>query len=183
MNRAKMLHHSDRELVAFALEGNQFAFSQLMLRHRESLCSYIQHQFLLGDSAEDLLLVIFEKAFRKLERYDPSFAFSTWLYAIADNTCIDHVRKKRDSRHEVHYSEVIATASDPESELIALQEAAMLIRNINRLKPIYREPVRLRYLYNYAYAEIASELSLPVNTVKVRLRRAKEILNKWIAQS
>jgi len=179
---------SDRNLVTLALLKNQGAFSHLMQRHKDSLCAYIQHQFSTGDATEDLLLIIFDKAFRKLNSYDAQFAFTTWLYTIADNTCIDFVRKQKTlaqtfRRVSYKYDQHISAPSDPESELIASQEAALLIRYINRLKPIYRDPFRLRYLHNFAYEEIANELSLPANTVKVRLHRAKEILRKWIIQS
>ena len=180
--------HIDRNLVVSALSGNQRAFSQLMYRHQASLRSYIQHQFSPGDAVEDLVSIIFDKAFRKLDSYDPQFAFSTWLYAIADNTCIDYVRKQKVLTHtfrrvSCNGAQSISAPSDPESELIAAQQAALLIHYINRLKPIYRDPMRLRHLNNFAYEEIASELSLPVNTVRVRLYRAKEILSQWIAQS
>jgi len=180
--------HSDYDLVVLALSGNQHAFSQLMMRHQDALYTYIQRQFSTGNATEDLLLIIFDKAFRKLESFDPQFAFSTWLYTIADNTCIDYLRKEKtlartfrhvSQKHDQH----ISAPSDPESELIASQEAALLIHYINRLKPIYREPIRLRYLHQFAYEEIASELNLTVNSVKVRLYRAKEILSKWIIQS
>jgi len=179
--------HSDRDLVTMALSGDQHAISQLMYRYKESLCVYIQHQFSTGEATEDLLFVIFDKVFRKLAHYNPQFAFTTWLYTIADHTCIDYYRKQKTLAHTFRRvsqlsSQNIIAPSDPESELIASQEAALLIHYINRLKPIYREPLRLRYLHNFAYEEIATELALPVNTVKVRLHRAKEILRKWIIQ-
>ena len=135
------------------------------------------------------LLIIFDKAFRNLNRYDPKFAFTTWLYNIADNTCIDYMRKKSTLAHAFqhlypknapHFVEIPAP-SDPESEMIASQEAALLLHYINKLKPIYREAARLRFLHDYAYEEIARELSIPQGTAKVRIHRAKEILAKWIA--
>jgi len=180
--------HSDYDLVVLALTGKQHAFSQLMLRHYDSLNAYILRQFSTGDATEDLLLIIFDKAFRKLDSFDPRFAFTTWLYTIADNTCIDYLRKEKAlartfRRVSQKYDQHITAPSDPESELIASQEAALLIHYINRLKPIYSEPIRLRYLHQFAYEEIASELNLTPNTVKVRLHRAKEILSKWIIQS
>ena len=176
----------DRDLVALALEGKQHAYSQLMQRYKEPLGAYLQHQFLLKNDTEDLVLVVFDKAFRKLKSYDPQFAFSTWLYAIADNSCIDYIRKQkslvRSIRLVAHTAELhdTETSSDPESELIASQKASLLLGSIDRLKPIYREPLRLRYLYGYAYEEIAQELSIPQGTVKARIHRAKEILSKWI---
>jgi len=181
----------DRDLVVLALSGNQQAFSQLMLRHKESLLYYIRRQFSIGEAADDLLLIIFDKAFRKLESYDPQFAFSTWLFSIAEHSCIDHIRKQKAllqslrfmRTHDPNSSELITDQSNPESDMIASQEVAMLLHCINKLKPIYREPARLRFLHDYAYEEIAKELSIPQGTVKTRIHRAKEILAKWITPS
>jgi len=180
---------NDRDLVVLALSGNQQAFSQLMFRHRESLLAYIRRQFSIGEAAEDLLLIIFDKAFCNLDRYDSQYAFTTWLYTIAENSCIDYIRKQKalantfrrvSQKHEPHSSEKVADMSNPESKMIASQEEAMLLHYINKLKPIYREPVRLRFLHDYAYEEIAQELSIPKGTVKTRIYRAKEILAQWI---
>jgi len=179
----------DRDLVVLALSGSQQAFTQLMLRHKESLLSYIRRQFSIGEAADDLLLIIFDKAFRNLERYDPQFAFTTWLYSIAAHSCIDYLRKQKALVHSLRYmhqtheprsSEQMTDPSNPESEMIASQEVAKLLHFINRLKPIYREPARLRFLHDYAYEEIAQELSIPTGTVKTRIHRAKEILAQWI---
>ena len=185
-------HYSDTDLVILALSDNQLAFSHLMQRYKESLGSYIQRQFSVGSAVEDLLLVIFDKAFRNLFSYNPQYAFSTWLYTIADNSCIDYVRKEKalarafrqvSLKFGPHSSENIPATTDPESEMIASQEAALLLHHINRLKSIYREPARLRFLQEYAYEEIARELAIPLGTVRIRIHRAKEILAKWISPS
>ncbi|MDR2586354.1 MAG: RNA polymerase sigma factor [Prevotellaceae bacterium] len=182
----------DRDLVAFALEGSQYAYSLLMLRHKGALKSYIQHHFSLGDEAEELILVIFGKAFSKLDSYNPRFSFSTWLHAIAENACIDFVRKQRSGAlifrslsqpFDSHSTEDIPDLSNPETELIAAQQSALLLTHIDRLTPIYREPARLRFLNGYAYEEIAQTLSIPKSTVKIRIHRAKELLSKWIINS
>jgi len=182
----------DRDLVTLALKGDQHAFTQLMQRYERRLCAYIQQQFSIKNDMEDLLLVIFDKAFSKLNQYNPSFAFATWLYAIADNSCIDYFRKQKAlahiyrsiyQKHESDCIDCIATSSDPESEMIASQEAALILSYIEQLNPIYREPARLRFLCDYAYKEIARELSIPEGTVKVRIHRAKEILSQWITNS
>lgn len=181
-------HSKDGELVLLAINGEQQAFSQLMQRHKESLCTYIEREFRVGDAAEDLLLISFDKAFRHLERYNPQFAFSTWLYTIADNTCIDYLRHQKalirafrriTHKHEPYHSDHISVYTNPESKLIASQETARLMHAINQLKPIYRGPARLRFLQDYAYEEIAQELSLSLGAVKTRIRRAKEMLLQW----
>jgi len=178
---------SDRALVTLALQKEPQAFSTLLHRHKKGLLLYIQQHFSFGNALEDVVFITFDKAFRNLEHYNPQFAFSTWLYAIAQNTCIDYARKKRAlmkvrNIHPEAWAECndYSLPSDPESEMIASQEAALLIHYINRLKPIYREPARLRFLRDYAYEDIARELSIPKGTVKTRIHRAKEILSQWI---
>ena len=182
-------HINDNKIVNQAIAGDETAFWQLMNRYKESLFAYMQHKFPVGDAAEDLLLIAFDKAFRSLERYNPQFAFSTWLYTIADNTCIDYVRKKKILAQEFHrlsqsfdLNEALFIYSNPETELIASQECALLLHSINKLKPIYRDPARLRFLFDYAYEEIAKALSIPQGTVKTRIHRAKEILSKDLKQ-
>lgn len=179
----------DEELVIMAIEGNQPAFSNLMNRHKELLKSYIVNKYPIVDAAEDLLLITFDKAFRNLQLFKPQFAFSTWLYTIADNTCVDYLRKKKSSDNSSHnlfhildIHDGILIHSDPETEMISSQEMALLLQSINKLKPIYREPTRLRFLHGYAYEEIAKKLSLPQGTVKTRIHRAKKILSLWIKQ-
>ena len=171
----------DQALVALALQKDPQAFSLLLQRHKEGLAGYIQHHFNLGNVVEDLVLITFDKAFRKLEHYNPQFAFSTWLYAIAHNSCIDYTRK---NHYEPHLeAKDFQEISDPESEMIAAQESARLIRYIDKLKPIYREPARLRFLNDYAYEDIAQALNIPLSTLKIRLHRSKVILSKWMEDS
>ena len=170
-----------------ALAGKQQAFSQLLQRHREALRSFIRQHFSLGDAEDDLLMITFDKAFHHLEHYNPKYAFTTWLYTIAQNTCIDYARKMKSlgahqspnppKSHEIENSQ---TVQDPESEMIASQEAARLLHHIKQLKPIYRQPIQLRYLHDYAHEEIAAELGIPLGTVKTRIHRAKELLIKQL---
>ena len=180
------------DLISMALKGDQHAFSQLMQRHKGALLTYIQHQFSIVNDAEDLLMVVFDRAFSKLAQFNPKYSFATWLYAIADHACIDFIRKQKTNPHlsrhlfeayESNPANHIFAPSDPESEMIASQEEALILYYIERLKPIYREPARLRFLRDYAYEEIARELSIPEGTVKIRIHRAKEILSKWITTS
>ena len=178
---------NDKDLLALALEGKQQAFSLLLERHCEALRSFMRQNFSLGEAEDDLLMITFDKAFHHLEHYNPKYAFTTWLYTIAQNTCIDYARKMKSlgahqaqnlpGTQEIEYN---FTVQDPESEMIASQEAARLLHYIKQLKPIYREPIQLRYLHDFAHEEIAAELGIPLGTVKTRIHRAKEMLIKQL---
>ena len=85
----------DYALVKLAIEGKQSAYAELMDRYRESIYFMMLKMVKHSDDADDLTIEAFGKAFNRLEQYSPSYAFSTWLYKIASNNCIDFIRKKR----------------------------------------------------------------------------------------
>jgi len=135
--------------------------------------------------AEDLTIEAFGKAFHNLSKYVPSHAFSTWLFRIATNNCIDFMRKKSQSprpfdQDEGEEDEMEATvASDmraPDEVMMDRETAASLNRIVKSLKPRYRRLIELRYFEDYSYEDIATELSLPIGTVKARLFRAKVLI-------
>jgi RNA polymerase sigma-70 factor (ECF subfamily) len=135
--------------------------------------------------AEDLTIEAFGKAFRNLDSYTPKFAFSTWLFTIATNNCVDFIRKKQmspapfDSYQDTIDNVTVNIQSDlpdPEESLINHQKIAALKDIVNQLKPRYRSLIQLRYYKEYSYEEIAAELKIPIGTVKAELFRAKTLL-------
>lgn len=165
----------DRALVKLALENRQEAYTRLLVRHKDRVQSFINKLIVNSSESEDLVLMSFDKAFRNLKHYNPKFAFSTWLYSIVQNLCIDHFRKNRQffvSLEEAQETEDI----NPEEVLIAEQQKQAIEALISRLKPEYADVIRLRYMQHYAYEEIAGELNIPLGTVKTRLYRAKVML-------
>ncbi len=178
----------DLTLVQLAVQGDQKAFSQLMARYRQSVFHAILKMVNNREDAEDLTLEAFGKAFNKLESYTPNFAFSTWLFKIAVNNCIDYMRKKR--LHTLSLDEPIEAGSkqdfsemarsntrDPEAEMIREQRVEVLRNLIHGLNDKYRLMVELRYYEQLSYEEIAAELDIPLVTVKAQLFRAKELLS------
>jgi RNA polymerase sigma factor (sigma-70 family) len=122
-----------------------------------------------------------------LFRSTPNFAFSTWLFKIATNNCIDFIRKKRashlsidqtvDGEDSLSPSSLIQSDSpDPESTMINQQKVKHMRNVVSKLKPRYRKLVELRYFKEYSYEEIAEELDIPIGTVKAQLFRARELL-------
>jgi RNA polymerase sigma-70 factor (ECF subfamily) len=139
--------------------------------------------------AEDLTLEAFGKAFKNLHQYSPTYAFSTWLFKIASNNCIDFLRKKKGVHVSIENNEqgengeqlrLKSKEPNPEEKLIRIQKAILLRKVVRRLKPRYQTLVELRYFREFSYEEIAKELNLPLGTVKAQLFRAREMLFKMI---
>lgn len=176
---------NDLALVRKAREGNEKAFASLMNRYRDSIYFMLLKMVNNSADAEDLTIEAFGKAFRNLDSFTPDFAFSTWLFKIATNNCIDFIRKKQVSPAPLdQYQDDIDNLTvniqsdlpDPEEALIIDQKIAVLREIVNQLKPGYRNLIELRYFKEYSYEEISSELKLPIGTVKAQLYRAKSLL-------
>lgn len=176
---------NDLLLVEQARTGNERAFAALMNRYRDSIYFMLLKMVNNTSDAEDLTIEAFGKAFRNLDSFTPEFAFSTWLFKIATNNCIDFIRRKQLSPAPWDQSQddldmltvnIQSDLPDPEETLINDQKIAVLREIVNQLKPRYRSLIELRYFKEYSYEEIASELKLPIGTVKAQLYRAKSLL-------
>ena len=180
----------DYELVQKALQGDEKAFARLLSRYKDTIYFMLLKMLNNRSDAEDLTIEAFGKAFKNLHQYSPTYAFSTWLFKIASNNCIDFLRKRKgitisiesDDEHS-EMSEVARIKSkdlNPEEKLIRKQKAILLQKVVRRLKPHYQELVELRYFREMSYEEIAEELNLPLGTVKAQLFRARQMLFKLI---
>ncbi|HZH74121.1 MAG TPA: sigma-70 family RNA polymerase sigma factor [Mariniphaga sp.] len=179
----------DFELVQNALKGDEKAFTRLLSRYRDAIFFMLLKMVNNKNDAEDLTLEAFGKAFRNLHQYSPTYAFSTWLFKIASNNCIDFLRRKKgayvaiENEESGESNEAVRLKSkdpNPEEKLIRQQKAIILHHIVRKLKPRYRILVELRYFREYSYEEIANELKLPIGTVKAQLFRAREMLFKLI---
>lgn len=178
----------DYELVCRARDkGDQKAFAALMDLYREPLYYMLLKMTNSSIEADDLTIEAFGKAFKAIDNYTPDYAFSTWLFRIASNNCIDHIRKKRAAtvsidnlytnvEGEVVGINVVSDALNPESNVIAQQRNDMMRAVVKKLKPHYKVLVEKRYFEEKSYEEIASELDMPIGTVKAKLFRAREFL-------
>lgn len=175
----------DLQLVQRALKGDQKAFAELLGKYRDAIFYMLLKMVNNPSDAEDLTIEAFGKAFKNLDQYTPTFAFSTWLFKIASNNCIDFIRKKRgnlislDQDHEDQESvsnSIQSGTLDPEEDLIKKQKVKLMHTVVTKLKPRYRRLIELRYFKEYSYEEIAQELDLPIGTVKAQLFRARELL-------
>jgi RNA polymerase sigma factor (sigma-70 family) len=180
----------DFELVQNALEGDEKAFTRLLSRYQDAIYFMLLKMVNNRNDAEDLTLEAFGKAFKNLHQYSPTYAFSTWLFKIASNNCIDFLRRRKgayvaieNNGDPTENSEAVKLRSkdpNPEEKLIRQQKAILLHHIVRRLKPRYRILVELRYFREFSYEEIAKELDLPLGTVKAQLFRAREMLFKLI---
>jgi RNA polymerase sigma-70 factor (ECF subfamily) len=184
----------DLKLVEDAKNGSQAAYGELMERYRESIYFMMFKMVKNTDDADDLTIEAFGKAFARLEQYSPNFAFSTWLFKIASNNCIDYIRKKRikvtsmDTGYttdsgETIYFDAKSSTHDPEEAIIHTQKVKMMRQLVTKLKPRYRELVELRYFEELSYEEIAETLNLPLGTVKAQLFRARDFLANMIEKT
>lgn len=175
----------DTALVNLAMQRDQGAFSLLLEKYRGALMTHILKFVSVTEDAEDICQRSFEKAFMNIDRYNAQYAFSTWLYNIAQNEAIDHLRRSRTAINSVPISservalEVLAS-STPEEEFIIDQAVRDLTAGIQNLPESYREVAELRFIRDYAYEDIARELHLPLGTVKTRISRARKLLEKIV---
>ena len=178
----------DLDLVDAALGGNQRAYTQLMSAYRENIYFMMFKMVNNRDDAEDLTIEAIGKAFKRLEQYRPDFAFSTWLFKIASNNCIDFLRKKKKATLvslDQGYSnedgdemtiDIEEDNLNPEQAFMKEQRKEEMHKIVDQLKPKYKQLVELRYFEEMSYEEIADELNLPLGTVKAQLFRARELM-------
>lgn len=180
----------DFALVIRARDKNdEKAYAELMDRYRKSVFFMVYKMLNKSDESEDLTIEIFAKAFINIEKYKPDFAFSTWLFRIASNHCIDYIRKKKlhttsidetfktDGGDEVGF-QVKDLNMNPHESAVNKQKIELVRLVVQNLPDKYRKLVMLRYFRELAYDEIATELDIPIGTVKAQLFRAREILFK-----
>lgn len=182
----------DYKLVKHASAGDEKAYAELLERYKDAIYYMLLKMVNNKSDAEDLTIEAFGKAFKNIKQYTPNYAFSTWLFKIATNNCIDFIRKKKanvislDQTSEDHDSAgtpLQSNTPDPEEDMIKSQRVALTRSIVEKLKPRYRTLVELRYFKEYSYEEIANELSLPIGTVKAQLFRARELLYNILKNS
>lgn len=177
----------DLAVVNRAKEGDQAAFTELLERYREPVYYMLLKMVKNNDDADDLTMEAFGKAFNRIHQYSPDYSFSTWLFKIATNNCIDFIRKKRVYLTSLDHSytnedglgvsiEVDSGELDPEEVFMRQQKVKTMQNVVEKLKPHYRDLVVKRYFEELSYDEIATELNLPLGTVKAQLFRARDLL-------
>ncbi len=186
----------DYKLVKLAIEKNdQKAYAELMNRYKESVFFTMNKMCNNRDDADDLTIEAFGRAFKNLHQYNPSYAFSTWLFKIASNNAIDFLRKKKqkmslslnvkvDSEEGSDFSIYIKSNNlDPEEQFIRKQKIESVRILVDNLKPKYKEMIELFYFQELSHEEISQKLNLPIGTIKAQLFRARDLLFNALNQS
>jgi RNA polymerase sigma-70 factor (ECF subfamily) len=178
---------SDERLVELSLDGDEDAFGTLVRRYQRRLTAFLGQ--LVGDLelARELSQEAFVRAWSALERFDPRYRFSTWLFRIAHNLGIDQLRRRRLQtvslyRTDSEGDEVEVVVQDVDKDPLGHLEnhalAAELRQVIDGLRPEYRELILLRHFAGLSYQEIAEFKEMPLGTVKNKLFRAHSVLRK-----
>ena len=184
---------SNSDLSHSALNGDQQACTEIVSRFHGKIFGLVLRMVKNRQEAEDLTQETFIKAFNSLSTFNSDYAFSTWLYKIAANTCIDYFRKKRlktfplDNPITVKDNEIQREYPDhqepePDRRLMSKERRNLIEEAIHSLPSKYRQVIFLRHTLDKSYEEIAEELQLPLGTVKVRIFRAREMLKKALRE-
>ncbi len=180
----------DYNLIDKAIKGDQSAYERLMKKYYKLVNNLIYRMIYNKDDVEDLTQEAFIKAFNSLEKFDHQFAFSTWLYKIASNNCIDYLRKKKlntisidkefDNEDEDLRFEIPDNDYKPDRNILESEKTKILTDAINSLPEKYKSVILLRHQDDMEYEEIAKKLKLPLGTVKAHIFRGRELLNKYL---
>lgn len=185
----------DCHLIRAALDkGDQKAYAELMGRYRDSVYFMLLKMVNNKDDADDLTIEAFGKAFKRLSQYTPNYAFSTWLFKIASNNCIDFIRRKKMVTFSIDRTfendeggemsmDIKADGMNPEESMEKKQKVKHMREVVEKLKPRYRILLEMRYFDELSYEEIAEKLELPLGTVKAQLFRARVFLANILKNS
>lgn len=186
----------DRELASLATQGREAAFRELLTRYERPVFSLILRMVRDRALAEDLAQETFVRAFNAIASYDPAYRFSNWIFKIANNHTIDHLRRRRldtvsidgsphasSGREAARTSLALAsTERSPASYVESKELGSQIERAIGELRPEYRTAILLRHVEGYAYEEIADVMGIPLGTVKTYLHRARGELKERLAE-
>ncbi len=186
---------SDQQIVAWANAGREDAFREIVRRYERPIFSLLYRMVRDRALAEDLAQETFIKVLNGIRSYRPEYKFSSWIFKVANNAAIDHLRRRAIDTLSLDGSpdaktpdEMQSTAlqlgdqhrESPLQELESRELGGQIDRAIARLRPEYRACILLRHVEGYAYEEIAQILDLPLGTVKTYIHRARNELREYL---
>lgn len=185
----------DRKLVTLARSGREGAYRELLSRYQRPVFSLVYRMVRDRTLAEDLAQETFVRVFNSLDSYDPAYKFSSWIFKIANNLAIDHLRKRKldtlsihgsphaDSPQQEEETRITLTArgETPDAYVEHRELGSHIERAIGELRPEYRTAITLRHLEGYSYEEIAQIMDVPLGTVKTYIHRARSELKERLA--
>ena len=187
---------SDPAVVAQAKTGSEAAYRELLARYERPVFSLIFRMVRDREMAEDLAQETFIKVLNNLDRYSPEFKFSSWLFKIANNLTIDHLRRRRVDTISIEGAPdavtaesaratsiaVVSVGESPLEELESKELGTAIERAIGKLRPEYRACIMLRHVEDKSYEEIAEIVKLPLGTVKTYIHRARHELRTALGE-
>lgn len=177
---------TDVELVASAIAGGESGFEELVRRYQRPIVSYVYRMLNDYESALDVTQEVFIKVYNSLERYSAEYKFSTWLYRIAHNAAIDHMRRNPQNSQSIETEnaegayelQIESSLPSPETERERSEWRTEIEAVVKCLPAAYRDLILLRHSQDLSYDEIAAITGLPLGTVKNRLFRAREMMRE-----
>jgi RNA polymerase sigma-70 factor (ECF subfamily) len=180
----------DSQLIQEAIHGDDRAYKKLMKKYHDAIFNFVYRMVRDREQVEDLTQEAFIKAFSSLKNFNEEYAFSTWLYKIATNNCIDYIRRRKlqmysidkpiESKDSDYVFELPDDSYEADRDLISDQKAVLLHQAIDQLPEKYRRVIQLRHAEEKSYEEIAEILHLPIGTVKAHIFRARELLYRQL---
>lgn len=184
------MNELENEFVKLAQDGDHQAFAKLVSLYQSKIYHLCYRMLGNKQEAEDATQETFMRVYINFKRYDQQQKFSTWIFRIATNWCIDKLRQRKqisslDARQhnnesESSYLESLEDNLTPESQVIVNETQAYIQNIIEQLPVIYKAPIMLKYMNDFSLQEISEVLNVPVSTVKVRMHRAREYLRRKI---
>jgi RNA polymerase sigma-70 factor (ECF subfamily) len=182
------MSYAETHLVKLSLTGDRSAFGQLVELYKGKIHRLANRMLNNPHDSEDVVQETFMRVYLNLNRYDEKQKFSTWIYRIGKNLCVDLLRKKKsvysldaaisDEDELNHYGILSSDDNSPEMALIEAELQEQLSQVINKMSDKYKAIATLYYVHDLSLQEISEKLNIPITTVKTRLYRGREYLRK-----
>ncbi len=175
-----MRDYSDEELVGQIQEGDIFAFEQLVKRYQSKLLGFVYHIIRDEQAADDIVQESFINLYKTIDRVDRSKKFSSYVFSIARNTTISHIRKYK---KEVPLDDILASSEEESlyAQIVQAEQSHTIRGALSKIPVQYQKVIRLYYFEDLSYEEVAKSLALPINTIRTHLRRGKDMLRDLLS--
>lgn len=190
IGRKQISLFTDVELISNIIRGRHDEFEELVRRYQKPISGYVYRIVGNYESSLDVTQEVFIKVYNSLHRYSSEYKFSTWLYRIAHNAAIDHLRRnsvnpqslETQTADGTYQLQIEATSPSPEKDREISEWRAEIGQVVKRLPDAYKQLILLRHAHDLSYDEIAEVTGLPLGTVKNRLFRAREMMRQILIE-
>ncbi|MCL2039911.1 MAG: RNA polymerase sigma factor [Bacteroidetes bacterium] len=179
-NEEKASKEEDKKVIALILSGDINKFAILQKKYYYLVLSLVRKIIKNDDDAEDVIQESFIKVYNSLASYNSEYAFSSWLYRIVSNACIDFFRVKKDLLYYDEDEEFEDSSLIPDNSIIESEKTKIIEDAINNLPPKYKEIFILRHKEELSYEEISLQLNMQLGTVKTNLFRARKCIELFL---